>query len=251
MKEKNSIDERDIRGWITPLVASFSDFCHRLVPKGGKGRVDAQMHQNNLDYTSVRTKLIDTIVATCLLADIVAYAIIVVLPELSLNECASAAATAIAYPIVIVFLGWRLLNVMGMAFRIALFDAWFNPPNVPPTVASHPRIIVLGLINFVQLMLIFGTIYALAPEHIIVPDGVCRDWLDPLYFSCIVQTTIGFGDRHPESWLRGVAMVQSLCVFSFVVVFITRAVGTMSPILSIEDKQRKSKENQWPPTLTF
>lgn len=239
------------RGWITPLVAGLSDYLHHFIRGSHGPRPEAQENQENPAYTGKRTNEVDTFVAKFLLFDILAYSAVVGIPLLRLDDCAASISKCLAIIFAMIVSILHLLNIMGTAFRISLFDAWYNRPDLPPAVASHPRIVVLGLVNFIQLLLIFGTIYAIDPTKIIVPDGYTQDWLDPIYFSCIVQTTIGFGDRHPEGWLRGVAMLQSVCVFAFVVVFVTRAVGAMPQIRSIEEEERKSKGEKWPRGLTF
>lgn len=229
-------DIKAVRGWITPRIAVMSDFFHALVPESIGTRLDGQKKYGIPGFTAERAARTDTFVWKCLLIDIAVYLAVSALQVLETCTCEKAIATFLACLVTGPFLLWQLTNIMGTAFRISLFDAWFNPPDLTPKVASYPRIVVLGLINFVQMMFVFGTLYAIDPVSISMPEDQTADWLDPLYLSCIAQTTIGFGDRHPEGWLRVVAMVQSLCIFSFLVVFLSRAVSVLRHIQSIEEQ---------------
>lgn len=228
-------DIKAVRGWIAPRVSAITDFFHHCVPKDMGTRTDGQKYFDTPGYTAGRAARTDTFVWRCLLMDIVTYLAISAVQLVEAGTCQKAVITSIACLIIVPVLAWQLSNIMATAFRISLFDAWFNAPDITPKVASYPRIVILGLINFVQMMLIFGAFYAIDPDRISMPKDLTADWLDPLYLSCIAQTTIGFGDRHPEGWLRAVAMVQSLCVFSFLVVFLSRAVSVLPRIESIEE----------------
>lgn len=241
--KKRAMDDPELEyygGWITPIFAELTDKGYHLAKRFIGTRDEAQRQQRNPEFTKARGPIVDSFVIVCLVLQALSYVAVASRylwlsgsdPE-SIRASITIASTGL---IVSIFV---LLNAIAAAFRISLFDSWFNDINDPPAVASHPRIVILGLINFIQIMVGFGTVYAIDPELVAVPDSIRRDMIDPLYLSCMTQMTIGYGDRHPEGWLRIVAIIQSLCVTGFLIVYLPRAIGIMPPIASIEDRVRE------------
>jgi Ion channel len=80
------------------------------------------------------------------------------------------------------------------------------------TVVDPIRTLVLAAINYVELMLWFGLVYAL--NYHCLHD-----------FSIITQLTIGYGDVYAMGWLRIIAAGQGLIGALFVIVILGRAVS--------------------------
>ena len=81
---------------------------------------------------------------------------------------------------------------------------------------------VLVVINYVELMLWFGLIYALNYKSL-HPSGTQP--ITAFYFSIITQLTIGYGDVYARGWLRIVAAAQGLIGALFVIVVLGRALS--------------------------
>jgi hypothetical protein len=91
-------------------------------------------------------------------------------------------------------------------------------------VVSTQRSLVLAAINYVELMLWFGLIYALNYQFL---KGAGQP-ATAFYFSVITQLTIGYGDVFPTGWLRIIAAAQGLIGALFVIVVLGRAVSARS-----------------------
>jgi hypothetical protein len=88
-------------------------------------------------------------------------------------------------------------------------------------VISRQRSLILVAINYVELMLWFGLIYALNYQSLHGADQPATAF----YFSIITQLTIGYGDVYATGWLRIVAAAQGLIAALFVIVVLGRAVS--------------------------
>ena len=89
------------------------------------------------------------------------------------------------------------------------------------TVVDPVRTLVLAAINYVELMLWFGLVYALNYHCL---HGAGRP-VTAFYFSIITQLTIGYGDVYAMGWLRIIAAGQGLIGALFVIVVLGRAVS--------------------------
>jgi hypothetical protein len=88
-------------------------------------------------------------------------------------------------------------------------------------VISAVRTLTLAAINYVQLMLWFGLVYALNYQLL---HGAGQP-VTAFYFSVITQLTIGYGDVYAMGWLRIIAAAQGLIGALFVIVVLGRAVS--------------------------
>jgi Ion channel len=114
--------------------------------------------------------------------------------------------------------GLRIIDILQAIVNVTLFD--------PEEVASIRRTLMLAGINFIELVVCFGVIYALNFDHL-------RNAGQPLtafYFSVITQLTIGYGDVFPVGWLRIVAALQGLTGAFFVILVFGRIIASLPGI---------------------
>jgi hypothetical protein len=99
-------------------------------------------------------------------------------------------------------------------------------------VISPPRTLILAGINYVELALCFGVLYALNYQSL---NGASRP-ITAFYFSIITQLTIGYGDVSSRGWLRLVVVVQGVLSALFVITVFARAIAAL-PIHKGKDRQ--------------
>jgi hypothetical protein len=136
-----------------------------------------------------------------------------------LNDCA-AARWPLAVPIY-VLVGLRVPEIL---IRAADVDV--------KKVICLVRTLVLAVINYVELMLLFGLVYALNCQLL---HGAGQP-ATAFYFSVITQLTIGYGDVYATGWLRIIAVVQGLIGALFVIVVLGRAVS--APMNAPDDRYK-------------
>ena len=85
------------------------------------------------------------------------------------------------------------------------------------------RTLVLAGINYVELALCFGMIYALNYHSL---HGADRP-ITAFYFSVITQLTIGYGDVYPMGWMRVLAAAQGLIGAFFAIGVFARAITAL------------------------
>ena len=118
------------------------------------------------------------------------------------------------------FVGW----VIGVLAVIRIVEIIGRTVDVKDVI-SPKRTLVLAVINYVELALRFGVIYALNYHSLY---GVSRP-ITGFYFSIITQLTIGYGDVYPMGWfLRLVAAVQGLTAALFVILVFGRVIAPLS-----------------------
>jgi Ion channel len=129
-----------------------------------------------------------------------------------LYDCV-AAVRWLAYPLeglIYLFAALRVLEIMVRATDVD-----------PKNVVSPVRTLTLAAINYVELMLCFGLVYALNYQSL---HGAGQP-ATSFYFSIITQLTIGYGDVYATDWLRIIAAAQGLIGALFVIVVLGRAVS--------------------------
>jgi len=87
---------------------------------------------------------------------------------------------------------------------------------------SYRRSMLLLFINYVEIILDFGVIYAHG-DYLNMPF---THWFDPIYFSCITSATIGFGDFYPFTPAgRLIVSFQSTLFIIFIALFLNFFTG--------------------------
>lgn len=202
-------------GWITPVVRNVVYLLDWPSDKiigyrSGSG--------TETEKASKNAWRVDTFVATCIFLELVCFYAVM------LGKCEASRDAAV------VFCGWRVANIIATAARMTLFKL---EPNA--AVASHVRVVVLGLINYIELCVCFAVFYAADWRHIHLPPGDKPDWFSPLYFSSATQLTIGYGDLYPTGPARALAVAQAFAGVLLIVLLVSRFISVMKPIRSVSE----------------
>ena len=82
---------------------------------------------------------------------------------------------------------------------------------------SYKRSMLLLFFNYLEIVVSFGVLYTLG-ENMNKPFG---HWFDPIYFSMVSSSSIGFGDYYPVTTFGKVLeSLQAMFFLSFVVLFL-------------------------------
>jgi hypothetical protein len=128
----------------------------------------------------------------------------------------------------------RIVEIVQVTVNATLFDALSGRPD--ERVASRVRMLVLAGVNFMELWLCFGVIYA---THYLRLRGAGRP-VTAFYLSIITQLTIGYGDVYPTGWLRLVAAIQGITGLLFVILVFGRFITSLPRVSGIFDDDRSS-----------
>lgn len=123
-----------------------------------------------------------------------------------------------------VITGLRIVEIVQVVINVAVFDRISGRPD--DKVASTARLLVLSFLNFIELCVCFGLIYAINLAHL---KGAGQP-ATAFYLSTITQLTIGYGDVYPTGFLRVVAATQGIVSLVFLALVFGRFVATLPRI---------------------
>ncbi len=222
----------DTRGWITPAIEAFLVWI--TLPSGwlvGHRRSAQGPPRGGIRVTASQAKRVDTVIAIYVVVEILCYWIAWKYQRFG-GLCVPA----------VLFCVCRSVDIVAVAIRITLFD---SARAAKPAVASHARIVILGLINYIELIICFATMYASSPQLLASKSGP-DDWFQCIYFSAMTQFTVGYGDITPTGTLRPVACFQTLAGLLLLSVLVFRFLSLLRPVGSVSDigYGRPRRENQ-------
>lgn len=139
--------------------------------------------------------------------------------------------------LVAAIVGCRIVEIVQVTVNATLFDALSGRPD--DRVASRVRMIVLAGINFLELCLCFGVIYANAFTYLRGAGQAVTGY----YLSIITQLTIGYGDVFPTCWLRVVAAVHGLASILFVILVFGRFIAALPQVRGIFGDSNRDRKN--------
>lgn len=238
---KESSDEKvlpsELRGWITPCVIRMVTFFCSFGEKIYGSHPDAQKRQYDYVWVRWRSWAVDGYVAFWFLFELWSYIVVWLLVPAGI--CGAGGFGPFISLVLTCVTTLHLIETISYSVRLSVFARTLSPDKAP-AVASHPRLIVLGMVNYLELSLVCGCWYAWAP-HLIGGERPI-DWFDPLYMSMAAQLTIGFGDRFPKGILRPLVCLQGILAVVLLVIVVGRLIGQLSPIESIEERLQKQRE---------
>ncbi len=200
----------DLLKWVSPVVWFL------------ESRTQVQKKQSGLDSDTVerqtrrRAKNVEKFIAGYLLLEVAL--ILLVLGTYPYGS-----------PLIPAILGliatWRILDTLQVTVNMSLFDH-LRVPTEHLEMASITRTVILTLINYLELLVLFGVLYSIVPE-LDIRNCTELDASDFFYFSVISQTSIGYGDIAPLFWAKVVAVIQGVIGLFFAVVILARIVSLL------------------------
>lgn len=119
----------------------------------------------------------------------------------------------------------RLVDILQAAVNVTIFDPMDRPPGEHQT-ASVGRALVLGLVNYLEIMVLFAIVYAAYLTRL----RNAGSWSDAIYFSVVTQATLGYGDLLPTGHLRWFASAQGFLGIGFPILVIGRFIAALPGI---------------------
>lgn len=114
-------------------------------------------------------------------------------------------------PIVLFLVVWFMLETVIYIPTLIFASDTFSSPR------SYRRSQILILLNYVEVVFTFGVIYA-SGNYL---NKAFTHWADPIYFSFVTNSTIGFGEYFPVTPMgKAIVCLQSLFYLSYIVLFI-------------------------------
>jgi len=82
---------------------------------------------------------------------------------------------------------------------------------------SYKRSMLLLFFNYIEIVIAFGVLYSCG-NNMNIPF---KTWYDPIYFSIVTSSSIGFGDYYPvTTFAKVLVSIQALFFLTFVVLFL-------------------------------
>ena len=105
---------------------------------------------------------------------------------------------------------WRFIEYTSIIIYQRIFAAGFPQYTEPDPERFYMgyRALIIDVVNYLQFVLIFATIYRANGTHF-APNSI-NSASDAIYFSVITMATVGYGDITPLHCMRTVALVQIL-----------------------------------------
>lgn len=129
----------------------------------------------------------------------------------------------VAFPFLILLNGWQdNMFLIGLMVYLLLETVLYIPTlifasDMLSRPRSYKRSMLLLFFNYIEIVITFGVLYSCG-NHMNVPF---KTWYDPIYFSMVTSSSIGFGDFVPvTAYAKFLVSVQALFFLSFVVLFL-------------------------------
>lgn len=127
------------------------------------------------------------------------------------------------YPVLLMYLGWNsntllyyiaiwlmLETIFYIPTLIFASDSFKNPRSIK-------RSMILLFFNYLEITFSFALIYSNGNYL----DQPFAEWYDPIYYSFVVTSTVGFGNYHPATgFAKFLFCTQSMFYLSFIILFI-------------------------------
>jgi hypothetical protein len=127
-----------------------------------------------------------------------------------------------------------IVNVKASVFHYSVF------PEASGMVTSKhdiqvlflPRIVIIALLNYIEIVLCFATIYRLHSGFTIggISDSKLPDAFTAVYFSTVTAMTVGYGDIYPTGISRAYVIAEIGVSLLLISVLIGRSLSSMNAI---------------------
>jgi hypothetical protein len=129
----------------------------------------------------------------------------------------------VAFPILILMNDWETNNyVVGLMVYLLFETVLYIPTlifasDMLSRPRSYKRSMLLLFFNYIEIVFSFGVLYSCGNNM----NKPFVGWYDPIYFSMVTSSSIGFGDYYPiTTYAKILVSIQALFFLSFVVLFL-------------------------------
>ncbi len=129
----------------------------------------------------------------------------------------------VAFPFLILINGWQEHKIIIWLMIYLLLETVLYIPtlifasDMLSRPRSYKRSMLLLFFNYIEIVITFGVLYSCGNHR----NTTFKTWYDPIYFSMITSSSIGFGDFVPvTAYAKFLVSVQALFFLSFVVLFL-------------------------------
>lgn len=129
----------------------------------------------------------------------------------------------VMFPLLILINGWQNNNfLIGLMIYLLLETILYIPTlifasDMLSRPRSYKRSMLLLFFNYIEIVITFGVLYSCG-NNMNIPF---KTWYDPIYFSMVTSSSIGFGDFFPvTAYAKFLVSIQALFFLSFVVLFL-------------------------------
>jgi voltage-gated potassium channel len=131
--------------------------------------------------------------------------------------------TKVMFPLLILINGWEgnlwieVLMVYLLLETVLYIPTLIFASDMLSRPRSYKRSMLLLFFNYIEIVFSFAVLYS-SGNHI---SPAFTSWYDPIYFSLVTSSSIGFGDFVPITLFAKVLVsIQALFFLSFVVLFL-------------------------------
>jgi len=129
----------------------------------------------------------------------------------------------VAFPLIILINHWQGNTFLVGLMIYVLFETVLYIPtlifasDMLSRPRSYKRSMLLLFFNYIEIVFAFGVLYACGNNM----NRPFESWYDPIYFSMVTSSSIGFGDFVPiTTYAKVLVSIQALFFLSFVVLFL-------------------------------
>lgn len=131
--------------------------------------------------------------------------------------------TKVMFPLLILINGWEgnlwieVLMVYLLLETVLYIPTLIFASDMLSRPRSYKRSMLLLFFNYIEIVFSFAVLYS-SGNHIC---PAFKSWYDPIYFSMVTSSSIGFGDYVPiTTFAKVLVSIQALFFLSFVVLFL-------------------------------
>lgn len=130
----------------------------------------------------------------------------------------------VVFPLLILMNGWQTNKILIAFMVYVLFETVLYIPtlifasDMLSRPRSYKRSMLLLFFNYIEIVFSFGVLYTCGNNM----NRPFESWYDPIYFSMVTSSSIGFGDFVPvTTYAKILVSFQALFFLSFVVLFLS------------------------------